>query len=394
MDRAFIHPLPGFPGEGSLHVIHAWMALEARYGDRCPPLWLVGGTLAGIDAVRSCVPVTERMAAWERAGRIHWWGPLDQAGLGTVLRRSLVLVAHSACGAGDAEVLAAMCQGVPVIATPHGVAKELVRDWHTGFLVDFGDVEMLARRMEHFALQPVLRAALGPRASDAARGAPPQAPPAPALDLTWFAPAYPHDASLPDDSRVRAFVERALDGGVAEVRREHAVPGHSPVWTVTADGRRWVVKNPRSLLQLRPLWDRSGQDPLVVTAAERFATDRFAGTVDGIAAVTAADADALLILRPWLAPLTRTWREIEDCAAFTRVLERIAGTPAPEAEQLRDWFDGFPDDPRDLPAFEAGVERILAASGRPWSRRHPVSVRLGWQRLAGLLAADALDLPA
>ncbi len=84
--RGFVHPLPAQPGEGVLHVIRAWMALEARYGDRCPPLWLVGGIQAGIDAVRACVP--ERMMACERAGRIQWWGILDEAGLGTVLLSS------------------------------------------------------------------------------------------------------------------------------------------------------------------------------------------------------------------------------------------------------------------------------------------------------------------
>lgn len=62
-----------------------------------------------------------------------------------------------------------MCEGVPVIGTPNGFAKDTITDWYNGFLVKFGDVAELSARMEHFIRQPYLSNTLGQNAIAAAK---------------------------------------------------------------------------------------------------------------------------------------------------------------------------------------------------------------------------------
>lgn len=51
-------------------------------------------------------------------------------------------------------VLEAMASGLPVIATPAGDARGLVRDGVTGYLVPFGDAEAMADRIERLVYAP------------------------------------------------------------------------------------------------------------------------------------------------------------------------------------------------------------------------------------------------
>jgi len=61
-------------------------------------------------------------------------------------------------------VLEAMSRGLPVVATPVGGIPEAVRDGVNGYLVEPGDAEALADRMERLCLDPGLRRRMGERA--------------------------------------------------------------------------------------------------------------------------------------------------------------------------------------------------------------------------------------
>lgn len=155
-----IHKNKGVP-----EIITAWLALYQKFGDHTPPLWLAGGSAPQIDEMRSWLG--EKMPAMytaERTSKLVWWGTLDPAGVSTLMLKAMALIMHSKYEAGGIVVLEAMSQGVPVIATPFGYAKNYIQNWRNGFLVPYGDVQLLARRMEHFIYHPYLSAALGKQA--------------------------------------------------------------------------------------------------------------------------------------------------------------------------------------------------------------------------------------
>lgn len=94
-----------------------------------------------------------------------------QADVAACLQAADVLV-HTADTEGCPNaVMEAMACGLPVVVTPAGDARHLVRDGETGYLVPFGDVPALAARVAHLAADPSLRAMMGTRARAEAEAA-------------------------------------------------------------------------------------------------------------------------------------------------------------------------------------------------------------------------------
>lgn len=155
--------------KGLDHIFAAWYRLFNCYGEICPPLWLAGGSLGEIWAVREQVRrFIPNLDSLERRSRLVWWGCLDPEGLSTILLKTTALITHSLYEPGGRVAVEAMSEGVPVLATPNGFAKDSIRNWREGFLVEYGDVDGLAHRMEHFIRQPYLSAALGLNAKQTA----------------------------------------------------------------------------------------------------------------------------------------------------------------------------------------------------------------------------------
>ena len=156
--------------KGVDHIMNAWYQLYQKYRELCPALWMVGGSLEEISALRKEVKKQiAELDELEHQGRIIWWGYLDAVGLSTILLKSHLMLAHSRYEPGGRVVVEAMSEGVPVIATPNGFAKDYVRNWQNGFLVTYGDVNNLFLRMEHFVRHPFLSNALGQNARKDAR---------------------------------------------------------------------------------------------------------------------------------------------------------------------------------------------------------------------------------
>lgn len=157
--------------KGVVYILDAWLRLAGELGERCPDLWLAGGTPEEIETIRPLACDPSDLAHYEAIGRIRWWGYLDAFGVAALLLKSHCLIMHSRYEPGGRVVVEAMAEGIPVIATPHGFADELVADWVNGFRVDFGNIELLVHRMRHFALHPYLGASLGTAARETARAA-------------------------------------------------------------------------------------------------------------------------------------------------------------------------------------------------------------------------------
>lgn len=151
--------------KGILEIITCWLELKQRYSN-FPPLWIAGGTPEQIYRLRKQTGIEKQLIRFESTYDLVWWGRLTPEGLSTLMLKTLALVSHSRYESGGLMVLEAMAHKIPVIATPHGYAKDYIRDWENGFLVPFSDQILLKRRLLHFYKQPFLSAILGEKAGD------------------------------------------------------------------------------------------------------------------------------------------------------------------------------------------------------------------------------------
>lgn len=143
-------------------IVKAWYKLYQQYKENTLPLWIAGGTPNAIQDLRKQLEKDiPNISMLEDSMKICWWGYLSPKALSTILMKAAVLIAHSQYEAGGLVVIEAMSSGVPVIATPVGFAKDCICDWENGFLVPYHDINSLAKRMEHFILQPLLSQVLG-----------------------------------------------------------------------------------------------------------------------------------------------------------------------------------------------------------------------------------------
>lgn len=157
--KAFIYVGRIHHNKGIHHIINAWILIKKQYKSSCPPLWIVGGTPMEINEFH--LEHNLHLEIYEENGSIIWWGRLNAEGISTLYTRSLALVMHSKYEPGGRVNIEAMSAALPVIATPCGFAVDTIMDWHTGFLVDYGDEKKLAERMSMFILQPYLSDSIG-----------------------------------------------------------------------------------------------------------------------------------------------------------------------------------------------------------------------------------------
>lgn len=148
--------------KGIGNIVEAWFQLYLIYEENTPPLWIVGGHPDSIHLLRKdFINRYPEFIKLEKEMRICWWGYLTPSSINAILLKTNAVVTHSQYEAGGRVIIEALSAGKPVIATPTGFADDLVRDWKNGFLVPFGDIALLKRRMEHFVRQPLITLPLG-----------------------------------------------------------------------------------------------------------------------------------------------------------------------------------------------------------------------------------------
>lgn len=335
VDRAFLYVGRLDPSKGVDVILRAYAGL-ATTSASLPPLWVAGGVPVEMERLRARLPkVVEDL---ESRKLLVWWGFQRPATIAGLLSRALALVMHSQYEPGGRVVVEALAAGVPVIATPTGFARELVRDWTSGFLVEYGDADTLKLRLDHFARQPLLRAAMSDGARRAAmqvlntwrfvdthcevyddvvmhacrRGSPtevvPECPPNDILHQRSFAPTYPWSPPPADDAYVEIFI-RAYDG-VMRVRERHG-----RLWSVARGNDQFVVKQVDGRFTACRLWNRRADTPLLDSAKDRFLRDVASGQIDGYVPVLASDPDRHLVLRPAGAPVAITAESVVECVA-------------------------------------------------------------------------------
>ncbi|MCG8649849.1 MAG: glycosyltransferase [Pirellulales bacterium] len=141
------------PEKGLDTLLAAWRLLERPH-----PLRIAGdGPLAA----------TIEQAAGENAN-IQWLGRLHTKQVLEQLGNATCLVLPSAWYEGlPRTIIEAYAKGTPVIAFRLGAMQEVIQDGRTGYLVQPGNVEALARTVEHhFASDPPVRSKLRQAAYD------------------------------------------------------------------------------------------------------------------------------------------------------------------------------------------------------------------------------------
>lgn len=147
--------------KGVKQIILAWYRLYSQ-NNFIPPLWLVGGSHKEIEQIRNKLnDEIPQLSLLEKSMQICFWGYLPFDIINMLLLRSLVLIEHSRFEAGGRVILEAMSTGTPVIATPFGFAKDLIKNWSNGFLVNYNDINQLSLCMAYFIQQPYISESLG-----------------------------------------------------------------------------------------------------------------------------------------------------------------------------------------------------------------------------------------
>lgn len=154
--------------KGLQYIIAAWIELFKKYKESTPPLWICGGTPESIQSFRQGLKQFlnyNKLEDAEKEQKLVWWGYLDFAGICTLFLKTKVLVTHSQYEPGGRVLLEAMAASIPVIATPNGFAKDLIKNGENGFTVNFGDTEDLINKMELFIHHPEKTTYLGKNAN-------------------------------------------------------------------------------------------------------------------------------------------------------------------------------------------------------------------------------------
>lgn len=407
--RAFVYVGRISKDKGVPQIIAAWKRLaESR---DCPPLWLIGGGPDEIKEMREGLQA-DCVSEMEAAGRLIWWGYLDSAGISAVLTRAIAVVTHSRYEPGGRVILEAMAEGVPVIATPHGFAGDLVRDWHNGFLVQYDDVQRLGRRMGHFLNQPLLRSVLGENArADVAKALdvwsfirthfavydaaasdrhllstlnPPLRVLPKARFLRRLPPHYPFLDREPSFDRVQAFFRQAVGTEATSCRQIPDIADSSVLWQLEGGGERWVMKWPASRAESRPLWDPSRSRQLFRSSMERFRSEMLASELPGFAPFYAGDEKQGLLLRPLFHIFNGMVKE--EAVLETGHVYRSMYSYNPEAP----WLEDLDHDWRkatweELEKAHATAEEAAQVSGVAWDFSRHISLRVVRRRLELLL---------
>jgi len=284
--------------KGIEHILNSWYLLYSRYGNNCPPLWIVGGSIREINMVRQKAKAHNfKIEVPEAEGKLIWWGYLDVAGLSTILLKTSALLMHSLYEPGGRVVIEAMSEGVPVIATPNGFAKDVIIDWQNGFFVPYGEEQKLAIRMEHFIRQPLLADALGRNAKETATNTRVDwdftqkhiyaygitedvAQPKTVMPLNYFAnrkvnlfPYYTKEVSAKEIASIIVnFTEETIIG----IKKKYASDFTSNIWElVTDNGNIFYLKQFFTRLSLGSMYNPFDQNYLVRHAEKCYECEKF-----------------------------------------------------------------------------------------------------------------------
>lgn len=297
--KAFVYTGRLSLDKGLFYIFQAWYLLYQKYREVCPALWIIGGNTSDIENIRPLIGISEdTLCEIESAGKLVWWGYLDENGISALYTRALILITHSLYEPGGRVAVEAMCEGLPVLATPNGFALDSIKNWKNGFLVPYGDIQTLAVRMEHFIKQPYLSDIMGQQAKKISHtilknwdftGSHLAVYHAALLNQTRILKRmysypfethlqrklclYPYNQILIDKADVLQIMEENGITQVLSMEKLNLPDCSSEIWEIQTKTSEYYLKIPYDRINMFALWSLPGEQPLVIPASKRFAAE-------------------------------------------------------------------------------------------------------------------------
>lgn len=303
-------------------IVQAWFLLFSKYQKICPPLWLIGGSPSEINQIRGELGIDiKSLTNAEQEGKIVWWGYLDEPGISAVYLRTLVLITHSLYEPGGRVAVEAMCEGLPVIATDNGFAGDCIVNWVNGFLIEYGDIEQLSYRMEHFIKQPYLSNILGTAAKEIGKdiiikwsfrdkhiiayksalkkSLIPQTLKPPYFEFTMDRKmhTFPFNQNLIDSADVLQSFEAHGICDIQTINQIHNKNSTSMLWEISTEKAKFLAKILCDRINERAIWSDYGAEEYVIKASTRFHAEKAALQWQGIPAAIFTDDARNMIVR-------------------------------------------------------------------------------------------------
>ena len=221
--------------------------------------------------------------------------------------KTLALITHSKYEPGGRVAVEAMCEGIPVLATPNGFALDVIQNWTNGFLIPYGDISTLEVRMEHFIKQPYLSNCMGQQAREtglstlknwnfrnkhlgaytaAIEGSEfkEDTHKKPELNPNFRIPlTYPFNVYLVDKSDILQIMH---DNGIEDVISiVNCSNSSSACWTVEGTNKNYFIKMPYDRMNYSSLWSEEKEQPTVTSSIKRYRAELGATAFHGIPAL-------------------------------------------------------------------------------------------------------------
>lgn len=375
----------GFLYVGRLHtdkgldkIFEAWSMLYQTLGKNTPPLWIAGGSISEIQEFRSQIESKlPQLRQWESQMLVVWWGPLRPSSINALLLKAHAVVTHSRYESAGLVILEALTRGIPVLSTPYGYGRDLVRDWYNGFQITYGDITALYYRFLAFSGQPYLAHLMGLNAQETAKKA------EMIFQFTekhlW---AYGMIEELPPSRfpiteakfQLRDLVSRPLETfpylvapasseRVAMVFRQHLgtelcrLVKIDPDDTMrfhasTSSGQAYLVVHLRAHISEDHVWNRFLPKPPVVTISEQaLAIKRFGLIGGGYKVVWESSGEGLVIMT------MPHWETVSYNTFWT-----LAPSDTPRTEDMESYWDAVNLLIRETPELHIFLEELSQAA--------------------------------
>ena len=291
--------------KGISFIVQAWYHLQQKYHEACPPLWIIGGSPADIENIRSQLEISEQeLSRLENNRQIVWWGFLDENGISAIYGKTLALITHSKYEPGGRVVVEAMCEGIPVLATPNGFALDTIQNWSNGFLIPYGDISILEVRMEHFIKQPYLSNCMGQQARQTGQETlknwnfrdkhltaytaaiegkefEENSHKKSELNPNFRIPlTYPFNMYLVDKSDILQIMH---ENGITDVISiVNCSNSSSASWIIECSNKNYFIKIPYDRMNYATLWSEDKEQPVVISSIKRYRAELGATAFHGI----------------------------------------------------------------------------------------------------------------